>query len=100
MRHIEPKIISILAGFIFLLSGCKTKEITNVNSDQELKFVMGKYKNLSEENKTKVFNNILNYYQFSESKMALEFIKNRAEQRDPVAIKSIAIAKEFGVQIP
>jgi hypothetical protein len=100
MRHIEPKIFSILAGFIFLLSGCKTKEITNVNSDQELKFVMEEYKNLSEKNKTKAFNNILNYYQFSESKMALEFIKKRVEKRDPVAMKSISIAKEFGVLIP
>jgi hypothetical protein len=99
MIHIENKIFYILVGLL-LLSGCEKKMTVNVNSEQELKVVISDYENLSKENKTKAFNNILNYYQFTESVLALEFIKEKAKKRDPIAVESIAIAKEFGVKIP
>lgn len=93
------KWISVGLVCFFILS-CKDEIITEIHQDSDVESAEKFYSDLSEEDKSKVINNTINYYQFTESEKALIFIRKRISEHDPVAIRSVSTAEKVGIKIP
>jgi hypothetical protein len=69
-------------------------------TDEDVKSLTKVYKDLPSDEKKKMIRSLINYYQFTESEEALHFIQEKYNNKDPVMLEALSIAKTFDIKIP
>ena len=92
-------VILLVILFAFSLS-CHKDVINNIENENDIIAADKLYSELPINEQVNIFNKVINYYQFTGSKKALNFIEKRFNIRDRVAVEAVTTAKRVGINIP
>lgn len=96
----DMKMRNLVTIISLLIISCTRPIPDKIATERDFDLVVSKYDQMSDDVRIKAVNEVINYYQFSDSDKALNFLRIKYQTGDKVVIDAVMLATKVGIEIP